>query len=286
VGPTGGPGGGCRDRERGDRCAALVLLGALVLVSAAAGAAALFAAAPPPAAATPAGDPDGPDLRAVMQKQDDLYRSASSYSEVTMEIVTPHWERTLEMRVWTAGLDRTFIRILEPRKEQGVGTLRIGDEMWNYLPKTNKVIKVPPSMMMGSWMGSDFTNDDLVDEFTYLDDYTWSWADVDTTDPGTLYVRCTPKEGVPVVWGHLILALRESDYLPVREQYFDEKGRLMRTMRFSEVRQFGERTLPSVMELVPANKEGNRTIVRYEEAEFDIAVDDDTFTLRNLRSPR
>jgi hypothetical protein len=156
--------------------------------------------------------------------------------------------------------------------------------MWNYLPKTNKVMKIPPSMMMGSWMGSDFTNDDIVSEVTYLDDYTYEWADVADAEEGLLYIKCVPKEGVPVVWGHFVLAVRKTDYIPVWEKYYDEKDRLMRTLLFSDVRQFGERTLPATMEMIPENKEGHKTVVRYTNARFDEDVDNDIFSLRYLRS--
>jgi len=226
------------------------------------------------------------EIATILKKMDELYRSESSYAAVEMDIETPHWQRTLEMKIWTQGTDETFIRILSPRKEKGVGTLRIGNEMWNYLPKTNKIMKIPPSMMMGSWMGSDFTNDDVVNEITYLKDYTYRWAPVDSPEPGELYIELTPKDGVPVVWGYLVMAVRESALLPVWEKYYDEKDRLMRTMEFSEIKQFGSRTLPSVMTVNPANKEGHRTVVRYVEAEFDTDVDADMFSLRNLRSPK
>jgi outer membrane lipoprotein-sorting protein len=167
-----------------------------------------------------------------------------------------------------------------------MGTLRIGNEMWNYLRKTNKVMKIPPSMMMGSWMGSDFNNDDLVNEITYREDYTYEWTSVEAPEPGLIYIKLTPKEGVPVVWGSFVMAVSEHDLLPVWEAYYDEKGRLVRTMKFSDVRQFGSRTLPATMEIIPAKKEGHRTTARYTEAEFDVPIEDDTFSLRNLRSPR
>ena len=227
-----------------------------------------------------------PDIEQILKKMDALYRSETSYSEVVMDIVTPRWQRTLEMTVWTEGEDKTFIRIHSPRKEAGMGTLRIENEMWNYLPKTNKVMKIPPSMMMGSWMGSDFTNDDIVNEITYLDDYTYEWTTVDSPEDGVVYIKLTPKENVAVVWGYLVMAVRESDVLPLWERYYDEKNRLMRTMNFLDVRKFGARTVPSTMEVIPANKEGQRTTVRYTEAQFDVPPEDGIFTLRNLRSPR
>jgi hypothetical protein len=147
-------------------------------------------------------------------------------------------------------------------------------------------MKIPPSMMMGSWMGSDFTNDDIVAEITYLKDYTYDWTEVDSPEDGVSYIKLTPKDGVPVVWGYLVMAVRTSDLLPVWERYYDEKDRLMRTMVFTDIKQFGSRTLPSTMEIIPANKEGHRTTVRYEQCEFDVPLEDDIFTLRNLRSQR
>lgn len=235
----------------------------------------------------PANTPSEPEkIKGILTHMDELYRSDTSYSDVEMEIVTPHWERTLRMSVWTEGMDKTLIRVESPKKEKGVGTLRIDNEMWNYLPKTNKIIKIPPSMMMGSWMGSDFTNDDIVSEVTYVDDYTYEWADVDEPEAGVLYIRLTPKPDVPVVWGYFVMAVREDDLIPVWERYYDEKGRLMRTLRFSEIREFSGRTLPAAMEMIPENKEGHKTIIRYTNVVFDEPVDSDIFSLRRLRSPQ
>jgi hypothetical protein len=201
-----------------------------------------------------------------------------------MEIVTPHWTRTLDMKGWTEGTKKTFIHILSPAKERGVATLRIGSEMWNYLPKTNKVMKVPPSMMMSSWMGSDFTNDDLVKEFTLFEDYDYELIRPDSAREDVLYVKCTPHDGVPVVWGHIVVAARKSDHIPLWQKYYDEKGELMRTMTYSEVKEMGGRIIPTVTELVPHNKEGHRTVFRYTKAEFNVDIGKDIFSLRNLRS--
>ncbi len=222
--------------------------------------------------------------RDIVQKMDELYRSDSSKALMEMEIVTPHWQRTLKMQVWSQGMDKTFIRILEPKKERGMGTLRVENEMWNYLPKTNKVIKIPPSMMMSSWMGSDFTNNDLVREYTFVDDYDFEMTEIENPEPGRLYLKCIPHEGLPIVWGHIIVAVRSEDYLPVWQKYYDEKGELAREMFYREIKTFDDRTIPSVMELIPAAKEGHKTIIRYLEAEFDIQIDESVFTLRNLRS--
>lgn len=222
--------------------------------------------------------------RKIVEKIDELYRSDSSKALMEMEIVTPHWQRTLKMRIWSQGMDKTLIRILEPKKESGMGTLRVENEMWNYLPKTNKVIKIPPSMMMSSWMGSDFTNNDLVREYTFVEDYDFEMKEVENPEPGRLYLKCIPHESLPIVWGHIIVAVRSDDYLPVWQKYYDEKGELAREMFYRDIKTFDDRTIPAVMELIPAAKEGHKTIIRYLEAEFDIQIEESVFTLRNLRS--
>ena len=226
------------------------------------------------------------DVKAIVKRMDELYRSETSQTNMEMQIVTPHWERTLALEIWTQGMDRTFILITSPKKEKGVATLRIGNEMWNYLPKTNKVMKVPPSMMMGSWMGSDFTNDDLVKESSMLDDYTYEVITPADAQPDHLYIQLLPKEDSPIVWGKLIVAIRVSDRIPVWQHFYDEAGRLARVMNFKEVKSFDGKTVPSVMEMMPQNKEGHKTVVRFVDAEFDKGIDEKIFTRRNLQKRR
>jgi len=228
----------------------------------------------------------GHDARAIaiVRKIDELYRSTTSAGEMKMEIVTPHWQRTLRLQIWTEGMDKTFIRILAPPKERGVATLRLGNEMWNYLPNTNKVIKIPPSMMMSSWMGSDFTNDDLVSEFTLLEDFHFRLVTPDTARPGLLYLEAIPREGLPIVWGKIVTAVWQEDYLPVWEQYFDEKGNLMRVIHFKDVKLLGGRRLPTTLELIPQNKPGHKTVIRYLKIEFDVKLNREVFSLRHLQS--
>ncbi len=236
-----------------------------------------------PTVAGAAGE-ERPPIDQLVHQIDQLYRSESSQSEVEMQIHTSHWERTLTMDVWTDGTEKTFIRIESPAKEEGTGTLRIGNEMWNYLPKTNKVIRIPPSMMMGSWMGSDFTNDDLVKEFTFLDDYDFAYVSPEGEPDTLFYIDCVPHPDLAVVWGNVVIAVRKDSHLPVWQKYYDERGELSRVLLFSDVRKLGGRTVPSVMKMMPQNKEESWTLVRYREAEFDASVDDDVFSLRNLRS--
>ena len=227
-----------------------------------------------------------PDIETVITQIDQLYRSESSHADMEMHIVTPHWERTLAMTIWSKGMDKTFIRITAPKKENGVATLRIGNEMWNYLPKTNKVMKIPPSMMMGSWMGSDFTNDDLVRESSMLNDYTYQFVTPEDASPDHLYVQLIPKEDSPIVWGKIVAAVQSNDYLPVWQHFYDEKGNLMRVMNFKEIKTFGDKIAPSVIEMIPQNKDGHKTVVRWLNATFDSDLDDKIFTRRNLQKRR
>jgi outer membrane lipoprotein-sorting protein len=224
------------------------------------------------------------DVGTIIKKVDQLYRSRTSYAEMEMEIITPRWERTLAMKVWTEGMDKTFIRITAPKKEQGLSTLRLENEMWNYLPKTNKVMKIPPSMMMSSWMGSDFTNDDLVKEFSLFEDYSYEPATVPEPRDELYYINCLPREDLPVVWGNIVIACRRSDYLPVWAKYYDEKGELMRVWRYSNIQEFDGRRIPATMEIIPQHQKGHKTIMRYRSAEFNVPLDKDIFSLRNLRS--
>jgi outer membrane lipoprotein-sorting protein len=255
---------------RGSCAAILALLSLFIIVS------------PPSSCAA-----DEPvDVKTIIDRMDKLYRSDASYAEVEMIVVSEHWERTLVMDIWTEGMDKTFIYIKGPKKDEGIATLRIGSEMWNYFPRINKVMKVPPSMMMGSWMGSDFTNDDLVKESSLLKDYHHRLIHPENEDRNNYTIELKPKEDTPTVWGKIEITVRKTDYIPVSEVYYDEKGRKIREMLFSDTKKFGDRSIPSVIEMRPLNKEGQKTVIRYKDITFDKQVDKDVFTLRNLQERR
>jgi outer membrane lipoprotein-sorting protein len=228
----------------------------------------------------------GPDVYEIVDRVDRLYRSDTSMGEMEMTVVSENWTRTLEMKVWSEGMDRTFIHIISPKKDAGIATLRVKTEMWNYFPKINKVMKVPPSMMMSSWMGSDFTNDDLVRESSMTRDYHLNLIAPEDAEAENYYIELVPKEDIPIVWGKIIIAVRKKDYTPVSEVYFDDKGRKMRVMEFRDVKEFGDRSIPSVLEMRPLNKEGRKTVITYRDIQFDIELEPDTFTLRNLQRKR
>lgn len=226
----------------------------------------------------------GISAEAVLDKVDDLYRGDSSRGKVTMRIRTEHWSRELTMNVWSKGENKSLIRILSPRKEKGTATLRDGNEIWNYLPKVNRVIKLPSSMMSDSWMGSHFTNNDLVKESRMADDY-----DYEITFNGkrggesVVEVTCEPKPEAAVVWGKLLVTVAAGDFMPRSIEYYDEDMDLARTMTFSDVKELGGRRIPAVMKVTPADKPGEFTEVLYEEMEYNAGIEDEVFSLRNLR---
>jgi outer membrane lipoprotein-sorting protein len=221
------------------------------------------------------------DVAALSKELDELYRSKSSEGTMTMSIKTPDFERELTMKVYSRGMDDTLIRIMSPRKEAGTSTLKRGNEMWNYLPKIKKTIRIPPSMMMGSWMGSDFTNDDLVRESTWEDDYTVTLAKAPPA--GQICLEYVPKPDAPVTWSKVVACVDEASHLPDTMDFYDEKDRKARTIAYADVRELGGRTVPTRMTLTPHTKEGHRTVVTYDEMEFDHELPENLFTITNLR---
>jgi outer membrane lipoprotein-sorting protein len=225
-----------------------------------------------------------PDIRKILDNVDRLYRSEHSFGTLEMRIETPDWKRTLDINVWASGLDKTFIRILSPQKDKGVATLRIQNDMWNFFPKIDKVMKVPPSMMMGSWMGSDFTNDDLVKESTFLKDYDSKLGAADPKNPDTThyYIELKPKAQTATVWDKIVLVVNKDNSIPIRQEYYDEKGVKIREIVFKDIRKFGNKSLPAIMELTPFNKAGHKTVIEYKELKFD-HVEESIFSQINLQ---
>jgi len=221
----------------------------------------------------------------IVKKIDNLYRSKTSYGKVEMIIETPHWKRTMVMEIWTEGMKKTFIRVLSPKRDRNMSTLKIENQMWNYLPKVNKIIKIPPSMMMSSWMGSDFTNDDLVKEYTFLDDYNFKLIEYKEKDSENMYyIEAVPKEGVAVVWSKIVIAALKTTYVPVWEKYYDDRGEVVREMSFSDVKKIGKRLVPTTMVMLSLKKKGHKTTIKYLDLKYDIKIKSSIFSLRNLRN--
>lgn len=223
----------------------------------------------------------------IIKKSEDLVRGESSRGSFRMTVVTPEYSRTIVMDSWWKGTDKALIEIKSPAREAGNRTLKVGNELWMYLRNTETTIKIPPSMMMQAWMGSDFTNDDLVRESSLADDYEMKiLADEVLDGIPTWKLELLPKPTAPVVWGKILHWVRKSDYLPARTEYFDEQNILMRTMVYSEIRQFGKRKVPTKWLMLNNAKQNHRTEFEYLDAEFDIAIPDRIFSFRELEKGR
>ena len=220
----------------------------------------------------------------ILDRVDDLFRGSSSHGKMSMTIKTTHWTRTLTAEIWSKGKDDSLIRILAPKKEEGTATLRAGNNIWNYLPKVNRVIKLPSSMMASSWMGSHFTNDDLVKESRMADDYTFEITFEGVRDNReVIEVTCYPKPEAAVVWGKILVRVDKKELLPTEILYYDEDMNLARTMIFSDIGELGDRRLPRVMKVIPADKPDEYTLVKYDEMDFNVNLSDSLFSIRNLQ---
>jgi hypothetical protein len=231
-----------------------------------------------------AGQPKPPDVEALLTRLDDLYRSKSSIARMEVIVTGARSTRTMRLKTWTRGLDEALILIEAPAREEGTATLRVGPNLWNYLPRIARTIRVPPSMMLGSWMGTDFTNDDLVKESSLRKDFD-SRIDRRSDSPPGWWIALTVKPGIVARWARIEILIGDDD-LPVNERHFDRKGRLARIMTFDEIKVLGGRRLPSHMTLTPTDVEGQRTEMRYLEAQFDARIPDDTFSLSRLERGR
>lgn len=216
----------------------------------------------------------------LIDQMEALYRQESSTFTLSMAIKTPDYQRQLTLVGASQGQDYSYFRILAPKKDRGVATLKRENEMWNYLPKINRIIKVPPSMMMNAWMGSDFTNDDLVKQTTLSEAYTLSLVSLADTYEVTLI----PKEETVTVWGRIVYTVLKSPLIPQGQTFFDDKGIAVRTLTFSEPRLFGSLILPAKLVMTPLNKKGFETVIVYEDLTVnDPSITAETFTLRALK---
>jgi hypothetical protein len=220
------------------------------------------------------------DVEALVRQVEQQYMGASSRAQTTMLVKTSHWERSLEMEAWSLDRDYFLVRIIEPAKERDVATLKRFREVWNYLPKVDRVIKVPPSMMGGSWMGSHITNDDLVKANHIEKDYNLRL--IEETDTYFL-VECLPKTDAAVVWGKIVYRINKTPQVPEQVDYYDEEMVRVREIHFDDVQQIGDRIVPMRLTVLPLEKPDEQTILHYRELVFDLPLDETYFSLRNLK---
>jgi len=236
-------------------------------------------------AALPAARAAAQTPRDIVDRVDRLLRGASSEGRLTMQIMTRQWTRSLDLRIWSLGTDYALVRVLAPQREAGTATLKAATDVWNYLPRVDRTIKIPPSLMMGSWMGSHFTNDDLVRESRMALDYDITIS-FDGERDGTAVWELTlvPRPEAAVVWGRVVEQVRKQDLMPLWARYYDDAGHLARTMTFGDFRVMGGRMVPARLTVIPADKPDERTVIIYRDLQFDVGLTPAFFSLQALRS--
>jgi outer membrane lipoprotein-sorting protein len=225
-----------------------------------------------------------PTVEELLNRTDDLMRGASSKGTMRMRVTTDRWEREMVMRVMSKGEDKTLVQILSPPREKGTATLKVDRNIWNYLPKVDRTIKIPASMMSGSWMGSHLTNDDLVKDSRFVNDYDCEFTQTPDNGGSTHWViSCIPKPEAAVVWGEVVVSIRGEDLIVDFTEFYDEHNNLIRSIVHSQIEDVGDRRIPRRVQVIPADKPDEITEMFYEEIEFDIDIPDRTFTLQSLR---
>jgi hypothetical protein len=235
------------------------------------------------AAAPVASDrPPLPPTAQVIDHLNDLFRASSSEARMSMKIVTDRYRRDLELQSWTRGKGEALIVVREPAREAGTATLRAEEGLWSYAPRADRLVRIPSSLLSDSWMGSHFTNDDLIRETDYARDYDAALAWNDQEGRLLLQAILRPRPEAPVVWSRIVYLLEPDDYLPVRADYFDG-ARIARTLTFSDPHQVSGRRVPFRLQMKPAGKPGESTLIEYQDVRFDVKVDPALFTQRGLR---
>jgi len=220
----------------------------------------------------------------IVKKSNDNNLGITSQGESKMTVVRPDWSREVEMKSWSKGTDYYLIYITAPARDMGQVFLKRKQELWNWMPSIGRMIKLPPSMLMQSWMGSDFTNDDLLKQSSLVEDYEHSIVAEDTLDNfATWQIDFIPKPNAPVVWGKIKMWITKKHFLQIKVEYFDETLELINTMTGTNIKNVGDRMLPTKMEIIPADKPGNKTVLEYSSIVFDKPISDGFFSQQNMK---
>jgi len=229
----------------------------------------------------------GQTAKEIIQKADDKMQGLSNKSEMKMTIIRPGWKREITMKGWAMGRSHSLILITAPARDKGAGFLKRKNEMWNWQPSIDRVIKLPPSMMLQSWMGSDFTNDDLVKESSIVNDYDHI-LDEDTVINNMVCYKISmiPHEDAAVVWGKVVVYIDKENYNQHLVYYYDEDDFLVNTMILSDVKTMGGRIIPTHLEMIPADEPDNKTVIDYLDIQFDLNISESFFSLQNMKRVR
>lgn len=220
----------------------------------------------------------------IVQAAIEYYRGKASEAVVEMTIHRPDWERSMTIKAWTKGQKQSIFFITAPPKDKGNGTLKVGREMWTYNPKVNRIIKLPPSMMSQSWMGSDFSNDDLAKSDSIVEDYTHTLEGTEVMEGKKVYViKSLPKPAAPVVWGMQKLKIRE-DHVLLGQEFYDEEFELVKAMTGRQIVMMGGKLFPKIWRMQKVEARDEYTMLDYKELEFKDELPDHLFTTSSLRT--
>ncbi|TVQ99462.1 MAG: outer membrane lipoprotein-sorting protein [Desulfovibrionales bacterium] len=223
----------------------------------------------------------------IIQRMEQVMRGDSSYAEMAMTIQRPRFSREMAMRAWMLGRDYSMILITAPARDAGTGYLMRQDSIWNYDPRIDRTVRLPSSMMAQSWMGSDFTNDDLVRDTDPVNDFDHELLGREEYQGReALVIRMIPKPGTPIVWGKVEMWICQDTFIQLRVENFDQQNELVNTMKLNEIRRFGDREIPSRITVIPAGKDNEQTVLEYQKIEFDIEISDRFFTQENMQRQR
>lgn len=225
------------------------------------------------------------DAKEIVKKADDLMQGITSQSEMEMTIVRPAWQRTVSFKSWGKGRDLSMTLITAPAKESGQSFLKLKNDMWSWNPTINRMIKLPPSMMSQGWMGSDYTNDDILKESSIVLDYTHKIIGGETVSGYDCYkIQLDPRENAAVVWGKIILWISKAEFYELKASYYDEDGKLVKTHVLSDIKFMHDRKIPTRFEIIPEDKPTQKTVVKILSARFNIPLQDSFFSQQNMKS--
>lgn len=231
---------------------------------------------------------NGQDASDIVRKADEKFNGEkSSIITMSMTISRPTWQRTLEFRNWSLGRDYALTLITAPARDAGQTFLKRGAEMWSWNPAISRLIKLPPSMMSQGWMGSDYTNDDILRESSVVNDYTHEISGEEKIDGRDCYkIKMTAKEDAAVVWGHQVRWIDKKEFLVLRAELYDEDGNLVRTEIGSDIKNMDGRAIQTRIELLPADEPGNKTVVVIKDIKFNVPIQESFFSQQNMRNVR
>lgn len=227
------------------------------------------------------------NAKEIVEQMDKKWRGDWVKQEMTMTIVRPSWQRSISMKTWGRGTEYSMVYVTAPAKEKGQVFMKRQKEMWNWVPSIDRMIKLPPSMMVQSWMGSDFTNDDLIRESSVVRDYTHTIVGEETIQDRLCYkIELVPHEDAAVVWGKLNLWITKDDLLQLKIEFYDEDEYLVNTQLLSDIKEMGGRTIPCRLEMIPADEEGKKTVIDITSSDYNTEIKESFFSQQNMKRIR